>query len=329
MMIKKILLGIVIVVIMVVLGFIGFVNFSYDKDYSDEYPVPDLKVEIDSAKIERGRYLAHGPAHCVDCHAPLNLVLENEGEKELAFSGGFGMELPPGIFYAPNITPDEETGIGRYSDGELYRMLRYNIRPKGTATIDFMPFFNMSDADIYAIIAYLRSQEKVKNQMPESEFTFLGKMLLTMGVIKPSVPDEPILKSVNEDTTAEYGKYLSYAVANCRGCHTDRDLKSGEFIGIDYAGGMVFGPDSFTKDWVFVSPNLTPDEETGIMDGWDEEFFIDRIRAGRAHETSPMPWGAFQRFNDNDLKAIWRYLSTLKPVDREVAEIARPPQQNE
>jgi len=126
----------------------------------------------------------------------------------------------------------------------------------------------------------------------------------------------------------EYGKYLAGSVANCRGCHTARDMKSGEFIGPDYAGGMTFGPDSFTKDWVFESPNLTPDKETGIMAEWDEETFIDRMQAGRIHDTSPMPWGAFQRIKDNDWKAIYRFLRTVKPEKNLVDMIALPPTTN-
>jgi mono/diheme cytochrome c family protein len=324
-MIKKILLGILGLVLIIIIGFVSFIYSSYDKDYSSEYPVPDLKVEGDSAMIERGRYLAQGPAHCIDCHSPIEKVMNHEGEEDLMMSGGFGLELPPGKFYAPNITPDEEAGIGRYSDGQIYRMLRYNIRPDGQACIDFMPFFNLTDEDIYAIIAYLRTQEKVKNKMPQRELTFLGKMLLTMGAIKPSAPDQPVMKSIAEDTTIEYGKYLAYAVANCMGCHTDRDLKTGEYIGKPYAGGMTFGPDDLTRGWVYITPNLTPDSQTGIMADWDEESFVDRMKAGKMYETSPMPWTAFQQMKDNDLKAIYRYLKSVKPVAKTIAEVAFPP----
>jgi len=305
-----------------------FVYSSYDKSYDGDFPLSDLKISSDSAKIERGRYLAQGPAHCIDCHSPIEKVLSHDGDDDLVMSGGFGLEIPPGTFYAPNITPDEETGIGRYTDGQLYRMLRYNIRPDGQAAIDFMPFFNMTDEDIYAIIAYLRSQKKFKHKMPESELTFLGKALTTLGAIKPSVPDQPVVKSVKEDTTVAYGKYLAYAVANCMGCHTDRDMQTGEFIGEDYAGGLIFGPDVLTKGWVFITPNITPDKQTSIVADWDEETFIDRMKAGKIYKTSPMPWTAFQKMKDNDLKAIYRFLKTVKPVAKTIAEVAIPPEGN-
>ena len=97
--------------------------------------------------------------------------------------------------------------------------------------------------------------------MPETEFTFLGKALKTFGAIKPSQPDKPVMKSVKEDTSVAYGKYLAYAVANCMGCHTDRDMQTGEFIGKEYAGGMTFGPDDLTQGWIYVTPNITPDKQ--------------------------------------------------------------------
>ncbi len=305
-----------------------FVYSSYDKSYDDDYPLSDLKVRSDSAMIERGRYLTQGPAHCIDCHSPFEKVLSHDGDDDLVMSGGFGLKIPPGIFYAPNITPDEETGIGRYTDGQIFRMLRYNIRPDGQAAIDFMPFFNMADEDIYAIIAYLKSQESVKHKMPETEFTFLGKALKTFGAIKPSQPDKPVMKSVKEDTSVAYGKYLAYAVANCMGCHTDRDMQTGEFIGKEYAGGMTFGPDDLTQGWIYVTPNITPDKQTSIMADWDEESFIDRMKAGKIYDTSPMPWTAFQKMKDNDLKAIYRFLKTVKPVAKTIAKVATPPEKN-
>jgi mono/diheme cytochrome c family protein len=327
-MLKKVLFLLTGVVLIVVAGFMVFVYSSYDKDYSAQYPVSNLNVKSDSAMIERGRYLAQGPAHCIDCHSPMEKVLAHDSDEDLEMTGGFGLEIPPGKFYGPNITPDEETGIGKYTDGQLYRMLRYNIRPDGQATIDFMPFFNMSDEDIYAIIAYLRSLEKVRHKMPERELSFLGKALFTFGAIKPSVPDEPVINRAMEDTSIAYGKYLAYAVANCMGCHTERDLQTGEYIGEPYAGGMTFGPDALHQGWVYVTPNITPDKQTGIMANWDEATFIDRMKAGKIYETSPMPWTAYQRMKDNDLKAIYRFLKTVRPVAKTIEEIAIPPEGN-
>ena len=148
---------------------------------------------------------------------------------------------------------------------------------------------------------------------------------MLLELLKPGVPDKPVLKSITADTSIEYGKYLASAVADCKGCHTERDLKSGEFIGEDYAGGMIFGPDEFTENWVFVSTNLTPDAQTGMIVDWDEDDFIERMKEGRGHKTSPMPWEAFQNMNENDLKAIYRFLNTLKPVSNLINIVAISP----
>jgi len=324
-MIKKILLTVLVVIVVALLGFVVFVNTQYDKDYSEEYPVEELNIVADSAMLARGEYLVYGPAHCGHCHAPEDKLADLEAGIKVPLSGGFGLDIPPGKFNAPNITPDKKTGIGRFSDGELYRMLRYNVRPNGHTTVDFMPFINMSDEDIYAIIAYIKSMEPVEYEAAPTEWSFLGKMVLALGAVKPGVPDQPIREKVEKSVSVEYGKYMAYAVANCRGCHTNRDMKTGEYIGEPYSGGLVFGPDNLTGGWVYTTPNLTDDPETGRMYGWSEDQFIERMRAGRVHATSPMPWSAVSHMDEGDLRAVFRYLKSLPPVKNEVKETATPP----
>ena len=111
---------------------------------------------------------------------PFDRLVDIEKGEEVPFTGGFGLEIPPGKFNAPNITMDKETGIGNRSDGEIYRMLRHNVRPDGMAAFDFMPFINMSDEDIFSIIAYLRSTKSVKSETINTEYSFLGKALLSL-----------------------------------------------------------------------------------------------------------------------------------------------------
>lgn len=325
-MLKKILLFAIGTIMLILLIFVVFINFSWKKDYSDKYPVnASLSISADSASIARGKYLVYGPAHCAHCHAPFEKLAEVEQGIEVPLTGGWGLEIPPGKFNAPNITTDPETGIGNRSDGELYRMLRHNVRPNGMASIDFMPFINMSEEDIYSIIAYLRSTDPVKSELLNTEFTFLGKTIMSLGVIQPGVPDQPVPTSMEKEATVEYGRYLAYAVANCRGCHTNRDMNTGEYIGTNYSGGLVFA-DNLSNGWKFVTPNLTNDPETGIIYKWSEEEFITRMKGGRIYEYSPMPWAAFASMDTTDLKAIYRYLKSIDPVGNDVGVIATAPE---
>ena len=122
------------------------------------------------------------------------------------------------------------------------------------------------------------------------------------------------------DTTAAYGKYLAESVANCRGCHTERDMMTGAYVGIDYAGNQKFEVFDNTGTIIpgkhLVTPNLTPDTETGRMAVWPQEVFLARMRAGEAIPGSPMPWGAYKTMTDADLIAIYKYLHSLSPVSQ-------------
>jgi hypothetical protein len=80
-----------------------------------------------------------------------------------------------------------------------------------------------------------------------------------------------------------------------------------------------------TKGYSFVSPNLTPDPETGIIADWDEEIFLDRFHSGRIYEGSPMPWGFFGRMDNIDIKAIYRFLRTVKPVKNQLNQYVYAP----
>ena len=267
-MIKKILLGLLILVATLTIGFVITVLARYDRTF--EAPYPDITASADSAIIARGRYLATGPAHCGDCHSQLSELSTVASGGESSFSGGFTFELPIGKIHSANITPDEETGIGKLTDQEIARSLRYGVRHDGKVIIDFMPFYDLSDSDLTAIISFLRTIEPVKNQIPPHEWNFMGKAVLAF-LIEPSgdgdVPPVPPI-----DSTAAYGKYLAASVANCRGCHTNRDMMTGAYIGTDYAGQTkmeVFDENGkIVPGKHFVTPNLTPDPETGRLSGW-------------------------------------------------------------
>lgn len=314
-MIRKVLkwTGIIIASIVVLLTIV----VALRQDLKFEAPYPEIKASKDSAMIARGKYLAYGPAHCANCHgAPGSEALINKGV-EVPLSGGNKFSLALGEFYVRNITPDKETGIGKYTDAEIARELRYGVRPDGTTVLPFMPFHNVSDEDLTAIISFLRSQQPVKHQVPENTTTLLGKVIKAF-LLKPEGPSGPVPKVVKRDTTAAYGKYLAISVANCYGCHTKRDMK-GAFIGEPFAGGMEMGSSVDPDKYYFITPNLTPDS-TGRLFGWTQEMFVKRFRMGQLQPGTHMPWGPFSRMSDDELKAIYNYLKTVKPVRNQIPE---------
>jgi cytochrome c553 len=275
--------------------------------------------------IARGQYLAFGPAHCGTCHVPMNKIKDVEAGEIIPMSGGWELTIPPGTFRAPNITPDMETGIGKLTDSELARTLRHMVGSDGRVIMPFMPFAEMSDEDLTAVISFLRSQEPVKHAVKKNDFSFLGKAVMAFGMIKPEGTKGNPPKSVPIDTTVEYGRYLANDVANCVGCHTNRDMKTGAFIGEPFAGGLHAEPDVFSEGRAFITPNLTPHKATGIMADWTEKAFVARFRAGLIHKGSMMPWGAFSRMDEVDLKALYRYLNSLEPVENKIPKIVFEP----
>ncbi len=314
----KILKWLVVAVLLFIGGILVFVFAKHGKTY--DAPYPEITAVLDSAVLARGEYLVYGPAHCSGCHSPMDKQSALANGEHIPLEGGFIFPLPIGNLYTPNITTDE-TGIGKMTDQQIARSLRYGVGYDGRPLFDLMPFHNLSDADLQAVISYLRTMPAVKKEVPIKELNFLGKIVYAL-MIEPIGPEPgiPIPEFISPDTTAAYGQYLSNYVANCRGCHTNRDLKTGAYIGEFYSGGFAM-PSTMSPGKAVVSPNLTPDPETGRIANWDEKKFIERMRQGRIIPLSEMPWDQFQQMSDNDLKAIYAYLKTLKPIKNEIKEV--------
>lgn len=299
-----------IIIVSLVIIFVILVFALQNKTFDAPYPA--IHASTDSAVIERGKYLVFGPAHCSGCHTPLENQEKIMKGEILPLKGGYEFELPIGKIYSPNITPDDETGIGKVPDSVLARSLRYGVARDGRALFDFMPFHNLSDEDLTAVLSFLRSQPAEKNEVTVRKLNFMGKAVKIF-LIKPVGPEGEVIKFISPDTTAAYGKYLAHYVTNCRGCHSNRDLMTGAYTGPDFAGGLKFEA-AKEKGAYYVTPNLTPDKETGKIAMWSVEQFITRIRQGRVFKSSDMPWEQFNKMTDNDLKAIYYYLQSLKPI---------------
>jgi mono/diheme cytochrome c family protein len=317
---KKALLGVVALLVFLVIGFVAYVQMNWDKVY--EVPVKDIKASTDPEVIKRGEYLVRGPAHCQNCHqATFADMKRADAGENLPLKGGAIFPMGPLGSMAPsNLTPDKETGIGRFTDWQLYRTMRHAIKPDGTATIAMMmPFWNMADEDIIAIISYLRSTEPVKNEVPGPSYTFMGKALrVFMKPFHPILDPTPPAKAPPMAATKERGEYLAKYVANCKACHTKADPATMEFLGPEFGGGAEIEPMPLPgvdqTQW-FHTPNLTSHEKGVLKNFPTAESFIARFRAGRAHPGSAMHWGPFSRMSDEDISAIWLFLKSLPPAD--------------
>lgn len=329
-MLKKIILGILVIFLVAIVGLVIYVQMSWNKIY--DIPYPNLKVSNDPEVIERGRYLVHGPAHCSNCHVSSleEFIAADQGDP-IPLKGGVEFTLGPlGRLYTKNLTPDPITGIGRYSDGQLFRMMRHAVKPDGTASISLlMPFWDMADEDLVAVVSYLRSTTPVSNEVKENEWTFIGKAIRVFAPpFQPIEKPNPTPVAPPMAATIERGEYLSRYVANCVGCHTNRDLMTFEAIGPEYAGGMEFEPwpemhEALGEDpelWLR-APNITPHPNSALSKFKTMEEWKERFRKGRQIKISPMHWGPFSRMSEEDLEALYLYLNSLEPVEYEVGEL--------
>lgn len=276
-------------------------------DRSFEAPASALRSTGDSDVVARGRYLVHGPAHCADCHA------KQAGDPggEPALSGGYVLKTFLGEIRSPNITSDSATGIGAVADPLLARFFRHGINRRGEIGLPVMMYADLSDSDLVAILSYLRTLPPVVHAVPPSRYNILGKITKAY-FLAPFDPASDPPAAPTRAETAEYGGYLANSVSTCASCHTARNMKTGEYTGPRFAGGLVFRK-ADAPEIVAISPNLTPDPATGAIAGWSRSQFIARMRRGALREWSPMPWGPFSRMTDGDLGAIYLYLIALEP----------------
>ena len=285
-------------------------------------PLPSIHARLDAESVKRGEYLVYGPAHCVDCHAESTSALdeyERTGVRPRLI-GGMAFAVPPiGTVFSRNLTPDTDTGIGRYSDGQLARLLRYSVLPDGRASVrPLMEYAGMSDDDIVAIIAFLRSQPAVRHRVREDEWTVIGKIVKSLSpafmprtnVVAPRTapPAQP---------TRQRGEYLARAVGNCGGCHSPMNPITFQLSGAEFSGGVPMEPRRRPgvdgTQW-FQPPNLTPTDGSAIRRFPDRDVFVARfLRGGVKYPASPMPWECFNRMTAEDAGALYEFFRSLPP----------------
>ena len=314
------------VVVLALAGLAVYVARTWDRVY--DAPLPEVRISTDPAVLARGEYLIYGPAHCVECHSGSWDALEKLSEGvQVPLSGGLRLALGPlGAVYSKNLTPDTETGIGRYSDAQIARMMRWSVRPDGRASVDpMMPFGDMGEDDLDAIISYLRAQPPVRNMVPANEWTLMGKVIKSfVGIAKPRISINPPQTAPPQRMTKERGEYLARYVADCVGCHTQRDPNTFAATGPDFSGGFEMEPLALPRAdltvW-FRTPNITPKAGSALMKFPDRDTFIARFqKGGRQHAGSPMPWEALARMTTEDIGALYEYLHSLSPLDGPAGE---------
>lgn len=280
----------------------------------DQEPIPRT-----AERLARGHYLVEGLLQCPACHSdndfskrPFEVVPGRKLGGHVFANIELGLSKPNRVV-APNISPDVEYGAGTWKDADFVRALRQGIGHDGRTLYPLMPYFyfrNLSDEDLASVIVYERSLPPVHIKRPKTSLTPQLKNVFQPLSAITHVP-EP-----DHSDRVKYGEYLVNG-GHCDACHTPTDDKGTPLPGMSFSGGApLVGPWEGGKKIETVNAlNLTPDP-SGIS-YFDELMFIDVIRHG-GFRTRPlssiMPWAYFRNLSDDDLKAIFAYLHTLKPV---------------
>ena len=252
-----------------------------------------MKIANDAATIERGKHLATAVAVCVDCHGP-----------DLA--GKTVFEDPAiGLVQSPNLTRGKNGYGAQLSEEDFARVIRYGVMPNGHSAriMASDDYINLSDADLAAIVAYVRQVPPVDSEPYSIVLRPLGTILHALGQLPIDTasrldrsrykPDAPTI-----GPTVEYGHYLA-SMSGCEGCH-NRNLSGGPITG---------GPPGYPE-----SSNLT---SKGELAAFTEASFITTVRTGMnpfGHKLNEvMPSKYYKNMTDDELKALWAYIKTIPP----------------
>jgi mono/diheme cytochrome c family protein len=312
----KIVGGLILLIVLVAGCALGYLMFAYPK-----VPAPaHVKFDASPEKLARGKYLNDHVVGCTTCHTRRDWTkFSGPIKPELLGGGGepFGLG-PAGMLYSKNITP---AAIGTWTDGELLRAVTQGVSKDGTPLFPLMPyphFGAMSEDDVHAVLAYIRTLKAVEGTAPPRQLHF------PLNLVVRTIPGPNTYGTRPSPTDkVAYGKYITSA-ALCSDCHTPIDDRGTPLPGMDFAGGMEF----METGHLVRSANITPDADTGIG-SWTEQQFIDKFKAfenvtqptlaeNERAQNTVMPITAYAGMTREDLSAIYAYLRTLKPVTHRV-----------
>lgn len=310
----KFLLWTLGVIIILVLGFIAFVSFRGIPKYKAEKL--EMKIESTPERLAQGYKLS--ALLCKGCH------YNNETKK---FTGRQMLEAPQfGEIYTKNITRHKTNGIGSWTDGELYYLLRTGLKSDGTYLPPYMPkLANISDEDLNSIIVFLKSDHEWVQPndtvMPLTKPSLLTKILTNLKVFKPfPLPTQPILNPDTSNTLA-IGKYIALYQLECFSCHS-KDFAKNDFYNPEKSPGFFGGGNEMFDEQgkARISLNITMDEETGIGK-WTEEQFVAAVKYGQVPNNRPAlrnPMLPYALLTDAEVKAIFTYLKTVSKIKNKV-----------
>src|SRR5215469_6978268 len=317
--ILKVLVGALIAVLVLLGGAVGWLALRKPA----MRPASTERVDRTPERLARGKHLAENVAGCMECHSEHRDDLytwpskpETYGQGGLPFDERLGI---PGVVCAQNITPDPQTGLGNWTDGEIIRAIREGVAKDGRALFPMMPYQGlrqMSDEDVKAIVVYLRSLKPIRKETPPVRLNFPVNLLIKFD---PKPLYGPVSAPNRADSIA-YGKYLA-TLAGCADCHTNH-VKGKPVEAREFAGGW-----ELRMPWGrVVPPNITPDSETGIGDLTRDEF-IGRFKSFASLVELPkalpgrntiMNWRGYAQMPEDELGAIYDYLRTVKPIKNKV-----------
>jgi mono/diheme cytochrome c family protein len=256
--------------------------------------------------LERGSYLVNTIMTCGNCHSPKGPPDVVAGKD---FSGGLSWDEPPFKVTASNITQDKETGIGNWSDADIKKLLRTGLRPTGVAIAAIMPtgFYGIvTEADMDAIVAYLRTIKPVSNKVADPIYRMAAPPQVLPGSENAYTP-------AMLDDTLKRGFYLA-TVGHCMECHTP--MVKGHH---DFAADLGRGGFEFPGPWgVSVSRNITSSKTKGIG-GWTDAEIKRAITQGVDKDGNklkpPMGYGYYAHMTDADLDAVIAWVRTLPPKE--------------
>jgi mono/diheme cytochrome c family protein len=271
-------------------------------------------AEPDGEAIVRGRYIFHAGA-CDSCHTDH----PNHGT---FLAGGRAMPTPFGTFYVPNITPDEETGIGRWSSEDFRQAMVEGKAPDGSHYYPVFPYrwyTGMTEQDVSDLWAYLRSVPPAENRVRPHDLPFpLDRRFLLLGWKLINFDEGETVSDPEKSEAWNRGAYLVNHLGHCGACHTPKLLgaifRSNRFL----AGSVAIpGP--------YFAPNITPHAAAGIGD-WSTEDIVRALKRAITPDGLPIrgPMAEYVAsgsswLTEEDLEAAAIYLRSLPPEDGPVS----------